>query len=84
MMALRTALAYFLSKEIKELEEEEEKHEEKHSQDKAKQQLLKSNMGAAGTGTGGVAGMVGPGGAIHRTYSGMSSRANSVKGRFDP
>ena len=26
-MALRTALAYFLSKEIKELEEEEEKHE---------------------------------------------------------
>ena len=39
MMALRTALAYFLSKEIKELEEEEEKHEEKHNAGHAKQQV---------------------------------------------
>ena len=33
-MALRTALAYFLSKEIKELEEEEEKHEVRQIQPK--------------------------------------------------
>ena len=76
-MALRTALAYFLSKEIKELEEEEEKHEGKHnastSLDSTKQQLLK-----AGNGNGGVGG---PGGGIYRSSSGVSSsRANSVKG----
>ena len=46
MMALRTALAYFLSKEIKELEEEEEKHEEKHNAGHAKQQVRPQPMTA--------------------------------------